>query len=113
MPDSGQDLIKAMRDQRLQLIDCVNAMKQTGRLLAQAEYEYKTSYRKEVFRLHEEDKTAWTSTTDLAKGDEAVAKKRFKRDCYKSDYQCFLEKLNCIKIEIRLLENEIREEKAM
>ena len=113
MPDSGQDLVKALREQRLQLIDCVTAMKQTGRLLAQAEYDYRIGYRKEVFRLHEVDKTAWTSTADLAKGDETVAKKRFKRDCYKSDYQCFLEKLNCIKIEIRLLENEIKEEKAM
>jgi len=113
MPDSGQDLVKALRDQRILLIDCVNAMKQTGRLLAQAEYEYRIGYRKEVFRLHEEDKTAWTSTTDLAKGDDAVAKKRFKRDCYKSDYQCILEKILAIKTEIRLLENEIREEKAI
>ena len=106
MPDSGQDLVKALRDQRILLIDCVNAMKQ-------AEYEYRIGYRKEVFRLHEEDKTAWTSTTDLAKGDDAVAKKRFKRDCYKSDYQCILEKILAIKTEIRLLENEIREEKAI
>lgn len=112
MADSGQDLILALREQRKLLIDCVSAMKQTGRLLAQAEYDYRIAYRKEVFRLHEEDKTAWTSTTDLAKGDEGVAKKRFKRDCYKSDYECILEKILAIKTEIRLLENEIKEERA-
>lgn len=114
MPDSGQDLVNALREQRILLMDCVNAMKKKGRALSRAEYEYRVAYRKEVFRLHEEDGTAWTACTDLAKGDDThfkVAEKRFKRDSLQSDYDVIQEKINAVKLEIRLIESEIREEK--
>jgi hypothetical protein len=107
---SGQDLMNAMNEQRKLLIDCVNAMKVLGRKLAEAEYKYRIAYRQEVFRLHEEDGTAWTACGELARGDDKVANLRFKRDVYKSDYDTALEKINAVKLEIRLLESEIRQE---
>lgn len=111
MPDSGQDLILAMREQRKLLIECVDAMKHTGRKLAEAEWKYRIAYRKEVLRLHEEDKVAWTACGDLAKGDDVVGELRFKRDIYKSDYDVCTEKINAIKLELRLLEGEIEAER--
>lgn len=108
--NSGQDLVNAMREQRTLLIDCVNAMKVLGRKLAEAEYKYRIAYRQEIFRLHEEDGTAWTACGELARGDENVANLRFKRDVYKSDYDTALEKILAVKIEIRLLEGEMKQE---
>lgn len=108
--DSGQDLVLALREQRKLLIDCVDAMKHTGRKLAEAEYKYRIAYRKEVFRLHEEDKVAWTACSDLAKGSEEVGEMRFKRDIYKSDYEVLNEKIMAVKTEMRLLESEINKE---
>jgi hypothetical protein len=58
-----------------------------------------------------EDGVAWTACTDIAHGDEDVAKKRFKRDVHRSDYAVAEEKINAIKLEIRLLEKEIEEER--
>jgi hypothetical protein len=107
MPDSGQDLINFFREQRVLLIDCVDAMKHTGRKLAESEYKYKIALRKEILRLHVEDKVAWTACYDMARGLEEVALLRMKRDIHKSDYECCVEKINAVKMEIRLLEKEI------
>lgn len=107
---SGQDLYNALREQRILLIDSVNDMKTIGRKLAEYEYKYRIAYRQEVFRLHEVDGTAWTACSDLAKGDEKVAKLRYHRDVYKSDYDTAIEKINAVKLEIRLLESEMRQE---
>jgi len=110
MIDSGQDLIIAMRTQRTLLIDTVEAMKVIGRKLAEADFNYRVAFRKEVFRLHEIDGVAWTSCADLAKGDEVVGKLRFTRDVHKSDYACCLEKSYQVKTELRILESEVKRE---
>lgn len=111
MPDSGQDLYNLQKEQRKLLSETVKAMKNTGRRLAEAERNYRIAYRKEVFRLHIQDEVAWTACADLAKGGEEVAALRFERDKLKSDYEVCLEKLNQLKLEIRILETEIQEDK--
>ena len=110
MPDSGQDLVLAMREQRTLLIDTVNAMKVTGRYLAQSTKDYKISLRKEILRLHIADKVAWTACYELALGEDTVAELRFKRDIRQSDYDVCIEKINACKLEIRLLEGEIKQD---
>lgn len=107
MLDSGQDLVNALRKSRNDLIDAVNDMKSSGRFLATAERDYKIALRKEILRLHIDDGVAWTACENLARGDENVAQLRFKRDVHKSDYEVSLERINAIKLEIRLLEKEI------
>jgi len=102
------DLTESLRKQRVLLIDCVAAMKESGRKLANAEYHYKVSLRQEILRLHVEDGVAWTSCYTLAQGQEEVAKMRFTRDVHKSDYEVLQEKINACKLEIRLLEGEIK-----
>lgn len=102
------DLTQSLRQQRILLIDCVQAMKDTGRKLAQAEYKYKVSLRQEILRLHIEDSVAWTSCYTLAQGEEMVSKLRLDRDIKKSDYDVCREKINACKLEIRLLEEEIK-----
>lgn len=110
MPDSGQDLVNALREQRKLLIDTVQAMKVTGRYLAQATKDYKIALRKEILRLHTSDGVAWTACYDLALGEDTVAELRFKRDIRQSDYDVCIEKINSVKLEIRLLEGEIKQD---
>lgn len=111
MYDSGQDLYNLLKQQRKLLSDTVKAMKDTGRKLADFERNYRIAYRKEVLRLHIQDDVAWTACADLAKGDETVAELRFKRDIAKSDYEVCQEKIMQTKLEIRILETEITEER--
>ena len=106
-----QDLMQAMSDTRKQLNECLIFYKNNGRQLAYAEQQYRIAYRKEVFRLHEEGSVAWTACSDLAKGSEDVAKLRYERDIRKSDYECCYEKILQLKIELRIIENEISAER--
>lgn len=78
-----------------------------GKKLALAEHEYKIANRIEIFRLHEEDKTAWTACQTLAHGDKKVAELRLKRDLAKVEYDVSQEKINGIKLQLRLIESEI------
>ena len=108
---SGQDLMQVMGDTRKQLNECLIFYKQNGRRLADAEMNYRIAMRKEFLRLHIEDKVAWTACSDLCKGDEEVARLRFARDIRKSDYECCYEKILQLKIELRIIENEIAAER--
>jgi len=108
--DSGQDLINAMREQRKLLIECVHVMKSTGRKLAEAENKYRKALRKEILRLRIEDEVAWTACDTLARGEDEVAKLRLERDIRQSDYDVIIEKIHSVKLEIRLLEGEIKQE---
>jgi hypothetical protein len=111
MYDSGQDLMSAMSSTRKQLNECLIFYKSNGRQLAESEMKYKIAFRKEVFRLHLEDKVAWTACSDLAKGDEMVAKLRMERDIRKSDYESCYERILQLKMELKILENEISAER--
>jgi len=110
MNDSGQDLVLALREQRALLVQSVHDMKNFGRYLARATRDYKIALRKEILRLRLEDGVAWTACYELALGQETVAELRFKRDVYQSDYDVSIEQINAVKLELRLLENEIKAE---
>jgi len=111
LADSGQDLMTAMSETRKLLNDCLIFYKNNGRQLADAEMKYRIALRKEVFRLRQEDGVAWTACYDLARGQEDVAKLRFERDIRKSDYECCYEKILQLKIELRIIENELTAER--
>ena len=96
---------------RKQLNECLLFYKNCGRQLADAEKKYKIAMRKEFLRLHMVDKVAWTACSELCKGDEVVAELRFTRDIRKSDYECCFEKILQLKIELRITENEMMNER--
>ena len=106
-----QDLQNAMSETRRSLNECLIFYKNNGRKLAEAEQKYRIAYRKEVFRLHLMDGVAWTACSDLAKGDEEVAKLRLERDIRKSDYDSCYERILQLKVELRILENEMDAER--
>jgi|GEM_PF-3246326 hypothetical protein len=106
-----QDLIQEMSQARKQLNECLIFYKNTGRHLADAEMKYRIALRKEFLRLKIEDGVAWTACSELARGEDTVAKLRFERDIRKSDYDVCHEKILQLKMEIKILENEIAAER--
>jgi len=107
---SGQDLINGLADARRQLFVSVEKWRQFGHDLAKADRAYRKEYRKEVFRLKAQDGVAWTAATEIARGEESqVADLRYERDVAQVEYDAEQEKINALKIEIRILEHEAQE----
>jgi hypothetical protein len=107
--DSGQDLILALREQRILLIDTVQAMKFVGRQLAESERIYRIALCKKIL-IERDNGTPVTIISDVCRGDEKVAELKFRRDIKQSDYDVCIEKINAVKLELRLLESEIKQE---
>ena len=107
---SGQLVVNALSDARKQLMESVERWRQFGYKLALAERDYRIAYRAEVFLLKTNDGVAWTAATEIARGEETiVADLRYARDIAKSEYEAEQEKINALKIEIRILEHEAQE----
>ena len=106
MYDSGQDLVLSLRSQRKLLIETVIAMKHVGREKAKAENTYRKELCKKI--LSERDKgTPVTIIADVCRGDEKVADLKMERDIKETDYEVCEHMINATKLEIKILEGEI------
>jgi hypothetical protein len=89
------------------LNECITNYKNEGRNFAKARYLYTVAWKQETLRLHLEDKVAWSSCNELAKGDETVANLRFLKDVRESDRNVAYEKILVLKFELRLIEGDM------
>jgi len=108
---SGQDTYNLLCEAREALGASVERWGKFGIDLAKHERNYRIACTKEIFRLHEDPdlRVAWTAAVEMAKGEEsAVAELRFLRDCAKVKYSAEQERINFLKIEVRILENETK-----
>lgn len=87
----------------------IKQLRTSGTDYAQAERDYKVLLRQECLKLRDEgmaigmiDKTCY--------GIPVVAEARFKRDVAEAVYKANLEAINSIKLQLRLLENQIQRE---
>ena len=87
----------------------IKQLRTSGTDYAQAERDYKVLLRQECLKLRDEgmaigmiDKTCY--------GIPVVAEARFKRDIAEAVYKANLEAINSIKLQLRLLENQIQRE---
>jgi hypothetical protein len=87
----------------------IKQLRTSGTNYAQAERDYKVLLRSECLKLRDEgmaigmiDKTCY--------GIPSVAEARFKRDVAEAVYKANLEAINSIKLQLRLLENQIQRE---
>jgi hypothetical protein len=101
------DIINMREDLMKSLSASYSELWKLGKKLARAEHDYKIANRVEIFRLHEEDKTAWTACQTLAHGDDTVAQLRLNRDLAKVEYEVSQEKIQGLKLQLRLIESEI------
>ena len=110
MSYDGQSLQNALTQTRLDLQQAVENWRLYGIELALAERDYRIPFRKEVFILHESDNVkSWTSAVELARGEETeVANLRYARDVKKVQWMAEQERINILKIEIRIIEGDLR-----
>lgn len=103
------DLYNELQAKTKQLEISIKTLRQSGTSYAEAERDYKILLRTECLRLRDEgmaigmiDKTCY--------GIPSVAEARFKRDVAKTVYTANLEAINSIKLQMRLIENQLSRE---
>lgn len=103
------DLYQELQDKIKQLEISLKELRKSGTNYAQAERDYKILLRQECLKLRDEgmaigmiDKTCY--------GIPSVAEARFKRDVADTVYRANLEAINSIKLQMRLIENQLSRE---
>lgn len=103
------DLFVELEQKRQMLDRSIKELRKSGTNLAQAEKDYKILLRTECLKLRDSgmaigmiDKTCY--------GVPNVAEARFKRDVADTIYKANLEAINSIKLEIRIIQNQIDKE---
>lgn len=103
------DLVNEINIKTNELNVSIKKLRETGTAYAEAERDYKILLRQECLKLRDEgmaigmiDKTCY--------GIPSVAEARFKRDVAKTIYQANLEAINSIKLQIRIIENQLQRE---
>lgn len=103
------ELDNELDQKRKQLDASVLKLRESGTAYAQAERDYKILLRQECLKLRDEgmaigmiDKTCY--------GIPSVAEARFRRDIAEAVYKANQEAINSLKLQIRLIENQISRE---
>lgn len=103
------NLFNELQQKTEQLDVSVRKLRKSGTDYAQAERDYKVLLRQECLKLRDEgmaigmiDKTCY--------GIPSVAEARFKRDVAEAVYKANLEAINSIKLQMRLIENQLSRE---
>ena len=103
------DLFNELQSKTKELEISIKSLRQTGTKYAQAEKDYKVLLRQECLKLRDEgmaigmiDKTCY--------GIPSVAEARFKRDIAEAVYRANQEAINSIKLQMRLIENQLSRE---
>ena len=103
------ELYTELQAKTQQLDRSIKQLRTSGTEYAQAERDYKVLLRQECLALRDSgmaigmiDKTCY--------GIPSVAEARFKRDVAEAVYKANLEAINSIKLQMRLLENQLQRE---
>ena len=92
-----------------QLDRSIKQLRTSGTEYAQAERDYKVLLRQECLKLRD-DGMAIGMIDKTCYGIPSVAEARFKRDVAEAVYKANLEAINSIKLQMRLLENQLQRE---
>lgn len=104
---SGLSMINEMNDLNVRLNNAIRLMARYGKEYAQAEHDYKLELKKQAL-IRREDGMPVTLIDKVVYGD--CAEKRFKRDTAEIMYKTAQENINSIKLQIRILDNQISRE---
>ena len=103
------DLYNELMQKTKQLELSIKSLRNSGTEYAKTEKKYKILLRQECLKLRDEgmaigmiDKTCY--------GIPSVAEARFKRDVAQAVYKANLESINSLKLQMRLIENQIGRE---
>lgn len=107
---SGIELFNDLQGLTIKLNTSINVLAKYGKDLAEAERDYKITLRQEALKLRAEKGMPVTLIQQVVYGVPEVADKRFKRDVAEAMYQTAQENINSIKLQIRVIENQLNRE---
>lgn len=103
------DLYLEMQKRIEDLDISIKSLRKTSAEYAEAYKLYRIALAKELMRLKEQGVAA-TLTSDIARGNEEIAQLKFNEISTEAIYKANLESINAIKLQIRVLENQISRE---
>lgn len=104
------DLYNELQQKIKELNISIKKLRETGTEYAEAERDYKITLRQEALKLRAEKGMPVTLIQQVVYGVPEVAEKRFKRDVKEAVYQANQEAINSIKLQIRVIENQLQRE---
>lgn len=104
------DLYNELQQKIKELNISIKKLRETGTEYAEAERDYKITLRQEALNLRAEKGMPVTLIQQVVYGVPEVAEKRFKRDVKEAVYQANQEAINSIKLQIRVIENQLQRE---
>ena len=102
-------LYNELQSKTQQLDMSIKQLRKNGTEYAQAEMDYKVLLRQECLKLRD-DGMAIGMIDKTCYGIPSVAEARFRRDVAEAVYKANLEAINSIKLQLRLIENQIQRE---
>ena len=106
---SGTELINQLNDLSVRLRESVSYMRRAGENYARAQNVYKVAVNQEFLRLRA-DGTPVTMISKIVAGQPDVAPKMLERDIAETLYKTAQENIQAIKLQMRILENQIDRE---
>ena len=103
------DLWQEIQEKQKMLDKAIKELAQNGYKLAECERDYKIAVNKKALELRAEDMPV-TLINQVIYGYEDIAKLRFERDTAEVKYNANLEYINTIKLQIRILQNQLDKE---
>ena len=103
------ELYTELQAKTQQLDKSIKQLRTSGTEYAKAERDYKVLLRQECLKLRD-DGMAIGMIDKTCYGIPSVAEARFKRDVAEAVYKANLEAINSIKLQMRLLENQLQRE---
>ena len=104
------DLYNELQIKIKELNISIKKLRETGTEYAEKERDYKITLRQEALKLRAEKGMPVTLIQQVVYGVPEVAEKRFKRDVAEAVYQANQEAINSIKLQIRVIENQLSRE---
>ena len=104
------NLFNDLQDLTNRLNQSIKLLANYGKDLAESEKNYKILLRQEALKLRAEKSMPVTLIQQVVYGIPEVAEKRFKRDVAEAMYQTAQENINSIKLQIRVIENQLQRE---
>jgi hypothetical protein len=104
------DYVNEILEKSKTLDACIEQLRDYGMKLSIAEKDYKITLRHEALKLRAEENMPVTLINQIIYGVHEVAEKRFKRDIQETLYNTCQEKINTLKLQIRILESQINRE---
>ena len=106
------DLLNDLQNLTKQLSNSLKQLRVNGMKLAEAERDYKIAVNKKALELRSQDMPV-TLISQVIYGYDDIAQLRFLRDSADVVYRANQEAINTLKLQIRIIENQIKREYGM